>query len=428
VGFWDGNTTVVDVAVVNHAYDETGTYNATLVVSDEDGFNDSQSRLLYVALHDVAVANVYLPQNAPHLGDTINVTIRVRNKGTVNETFRLSVYFNATLMGDDVVENLNPGGEKVLSLLLNTSTMSSTGSFRVIVVAATILGESETADNTLLGGMITILGSQEESIHAPQNWSWLLCAIPLILAPFGLLVWKRRKPNGRVKGFEFFNEITDGGIPDSFCVLLIGEAGSGKSVWCQELTYAFLKAGKSCLYVTYNNPPNEVRKNIEKFHPDVFSCEDKGKLTFVDCFSSATKTQSTEKYSLSQPFSLSDLGIVLTKATTEMGGGIRILFDSTGPLLTHVSPANVIDFLLDRTMRAKGSNSTFVLSVGKETIDANLANRLEENVDCIIELDVCLNEGKTVRRMHVRKMSGRNPLDGWVQFKIDRDKGITFLA
>lgn len=111
-----------------------------------------------------------------------------------------------------------------------------------------------------------------------------------------------------------------------------------------------------------------------------------------------------------------------------MGGGIRILFDSTGPLLAHVSPANVIDFLLERTMRAKGSNSAFVLSVGKETIDANLANRLEENVDCIIELDVCLNQGKTVRRMHIRKMNGRNPSDGWVQFKIDRDKGITFLA
>jgi len=315
--FGDGNTTSVDVATIEHTYKETGTYNVTLMVSDEDGFTATKTELLHVALNDVATS-------------------------------------------------------------------------------------------------------------LPQEWIWLGAAIPLTLVPLGLLLLRRRKSNGRAKGFDFFNEITDGGIPDSFSVLLIGEAGSGKSVWCQELAYAFLKADKSCLYVTYNNPPNEMRRNMEKFHPDISSFKGKERLIFVDCFSSAARTESTEKYSLPRPFSLSDLGIVLTKATSEMGGGIRILLDSTEPLLAHISPSNVIDFLLDRTMRAKGSQSTFVLSVGKETIDAKLANRLEENVDCIIELDVYRNEKKTVRRMRVTKMSGRNPSDKWVQFRIDPEKGITF--
>jgi KaiC/GvpD/RAD55 family RecA-like ATPase len=65
--------------------------------------------------------------------------------------------------------------------------------------------------------------------------------------------------------------------------------------------------------------------------------------------------------------------------------------------------------------------------MGKETIAANFANRLEESVDGIIELDLLDIQGKRTRRIRVKKLRGQNHLDQWVTFAIDSRKGIVFL-
>ena len=59
-------------------------------------------------------------------------------------------------------------------------------------------------------------------------------------------------------------------------------------------------------------------------------------------------------------------------------------------------------------------------------MNQNLAVRLEGIVDCIIELEV--SEGKTVRKMRIKKMRGRKTSSRWVQFEIDSKKGIIFLV
>ena len=80
----------------------------------------------------------------------------------------------------------------------------------------------------------------------------------------------------------------------------------------------------------------------------------------------------------------------------------------------------------DRGARIKGVNGTFIFTMGKATIEPSLTNRLEETVDCIIELDEGTNKGKTVRRLRVKKMRGKKTSDEWVQFEIDPAKGIVF--
>jgi KaiC/GvpD/RAD55 family RecA-like ATPase len=66
--------------------------------------------------------------------------------------------------------------------------------------------------------------------------------------------------------------------------------------------------------------------------------------------------------------------------------------------------------------------------VGKETTEASLMSRLEEFADCVIELETTLHEGKTIRKLHVKKMRGRKPSEKWVRFEIDQEKGIMFLV
>lgn len=116
----------------------------------------------------------------------------------------------------------------------------------------------------------------------------------------------------------------------------------------------------------------------------------------------------------------------MSQATNEGADGPRVFLDSIVPLLTHVVPSKVVEFLQNRSARIKGVKGTFIFSIGKETIEPNLISRLEEAVDCVIELEV--SKGRTVRRMRIKKMRGRKTSSKWIRFEIESAKGIVFLV
>jgi archaellum biogenesis ATPase FlaH len=169
-----------------------------------------------------------------------------------------------------------------------------------------------------------------------------------------------------------------------------------------------------------------VRENLKGFGQSTAELEKIKQLLFVDCYASTAKTKSVEEYSVSQPFSLPDLGITLSEATGEIGKSPLVILDSIVPLLAHIDPSKVLDFLQDRSARIKGLNGVFVVSIGEETIDQKLMNRLEETVDCLIEVDMVENKGASLRQLRVRKMRGRKASDAIIQFTINPEKGIVF--
>jgi len=428
--FGDENITTTGESAIIHVYSQAADFNVTLTVIDNDGRSALTWQLISVYIHDVAVINVTVSQTEAHIGGTITISVTVKNKGTMAESFNVSVFRNSTEIATQQVLDLPSGAERVLVFYWNTSSVPDTTKFLIQARASAVPYESDTTDNDYADGSVNIIRAQDNgfSLWPPSGWSWLLFAIPpLVLLIIGA-TRKKRNAHEKFKDIKYLDEITDGPIPDGFSVLVSGEAGSGKSVLCQELTYRYLDMEKPCVYATYDCFPDEIRSNIEKFHGRLSEHETAGRFTFIDCYSSIAKVESKEKYFLSQPFSLADLGIMISKVTSEVGAPLRVFLDSIVPLLTHVEPQKVVEFLQDRSARIKGADGTFIFTVGKETIESSLISRLEEVVDCVIELDVITSKGKKVRRLRVKKMRGRKPLEKWVPFRIDPAKGIVFLA
>jgi archaellum biogenesis ATPase FlaH len=104
-----------------------------------------------------------------------------------------------------------------------------------------------------------------------------------------------------------------------------------------------------------------------------------------------------------------------------------VFLDSTAPLFARVDASRVTEFLQDRSARIKSDNSAFFFTVGKGTIPSDLLNRLEEIVDCIIELNVHEEKGKTLRRIRIGKLRGRRVAHGWIPFTIGSKNGISFF-
>jgi KaiC/GvpD/RAD55 family RecA-like ATPase len=377
--------------------------------------------------HDVAVLNVTYSPTIIYIGDIVTINVAVKNEGDISESFNVISSYNDSQIAKHAVTNLLSNESRILTFNWNTTGITP-GAYILKAVADTVAKENDTTDNIFIySGFVNLLPARDNKLSSPPlSWTWGLLGAPFLILLFAGIGWKKRKSKTKYVGIEFLNEITEGGIPDSFSVMLVGGADSGKSVLFQGLAHIFLKMEKPCVYVTYECFPDEIRQSMKKLQLDASTYERQGKLLFIDCFSSNARVQSKEKYFLDQPFSLVDLGIIISKATKEAGNGVKVFIDSMVPLLTQLDPAMILDFLQDRIARVKGVQGNLIFTLNKESVDPALMSNWEEIVDCVIELDADSAKGKVVRKLRVKKMRGRDSSDKWVQFDASSEKGVVF--
>jgi KaiC/GvpD/RAD55 family RecA-like ATPase len=396
--------------------------------TDDNTFIDGAVKVLMVYVHDVAVVSVTLSRTEVYAGQTVNISVVVRNEGNAIETFNVTLCYDDTTIGTQTVINLEPGAERTLKFTWDTTDATLDVGYAIRAEASAVPGETDTTDNIHIGGTVEV----KSKATRPFDWNPV---IPYLLPiSFGLIsflvigvIWKKRGTGSKYTGFEFFDEVSGGGIPDASSVMIMGGPSSGKSMLCQQLAYNYLTQGKSCIYVTYDGFPDEIRNNMKNFHWETSMYERKGTFQFIDCYSSIAGVSSQEKHHVKQPFELSGLGIIMSTALDEVKEkSIRVFLDSTTPLFTRLNPSNVIKFLQDRSARIKGDNGIFFFTIGKGTIPSNLSAMLEGIVDCIIELDVHKEEGETLRKLRITKLRGRRFVDTWVSFKIDPKRGLLF--
>jgi len=406
-------------AVADTVPDETDTADNTLI--------DGAINVLMFYVHDVAVVSVAPSDTEVEVGQVLNVSVVVRNNGNITETFNVTLYYDSHAIGTQTVTDLEPGTETTLNFSWDTTDVTPGDDYSIRAETSGVTGETDTTDNAYTYGTVKVKSQTTPSL---PDWRPILpYLIPLLLGGLGFLVaGVLRKKRETGQGFEFFNELTDGGIPDAYSVIIIGGVGSGKSVLCQQLAYEYLTQGKSCVYVTYDIFPFEVGQNMKNFGWDISMYEKEGRFKFVDCYSSTAGLESEEKHHVEQPFALSDLGIVMSTAMEEVKHkSTKVFLDSTASLFARLDASKVTEFLQDRSARIKGDKGVFFFSVGKRTVPSGPMQRLEEIVDCIIELDVYEEKKKTWKRMRIRKLRGRRVTDIWIPFKIETKKGITFL-
>jgi KaiC/GvpD/RAD55 family RecA-like ATPase len=385
--------------------------------------------MLYV--HDVAVIRVTPSATEVYIEQTISILVVVKNEGTAAETFNVTIYLNETAIETQKVIDLTPSEEKSLTFYWNTTGFAGNSRYIVKAVASQVFEENDKFDNVLESGIVTLKSSAQPSIS--PFFIDFPYAIPIgLIAVLFLLVGlflRRRKSRLKFVGFRFFDEITNGGIPEASSVMITGGPSSGKSVLSQQLAFNHLENGKTCIYISYDCFPDEVRQNMKDFLWDISMYEEEGSFCFIDCYSQIAGVKSKERYSIDQPFSLSDLGIMISKAMGSLGQkSPMVVLDSTAPLFARIDSAKVLEFIQDRSARIKGENGIFLFIVGKGTVSADHINKLEEIVDCIIELQAIEEKGKIARKLRIKKLRGRNFVDAWIPFRIESRSGINFLA
>jgi circadian clock protein KaiC len=226
-------------------------------------------------------------------------------------------------------------------------------------------------------------------------------------------------------GIVGFDTLTNGGLPRHRSTLVSGSSGSGKTIFAvQFLVRGILEHGEPGVFVTFEEPPADIRRNVASFGWDVPAWERAGSWAFVD----ASPDPEMDIVEAGEY----DLGALIarTRAAVERIGAKRLVVDSLGAIFSQFQDAAVVRRELFRIARLPRSLGVTALLTSERTDEFGPIGRhgVEEFVaDNVVVLRNVLEEEQRRRTVEVLKLRGADHRKGEYPFTILEDGGIAVI-
>lgn len=224
-----------------------------------------------------------------------------------------------------------------------------------------------------------------------------------------------------IPGFDFLSE---GGVPKGRTTLIVGTAGSAKTVFACQFLAEGIKRGENGVFVTFEEPPQIVRRNMRGFGWDIEQWERDGKWAFVDASPiPGAKPMVSGTY---------DLGALLARTEHAVNSinAQRISMDSLGAIFSHLPDAGQVRSDLFSTASALRNMEITAILTAERTQDYGDISRfgVEEFVaDNVVILRNVLAEEKRRRTIEVLKYRGTGHQKGEFPFTVLRGQGIIII-
>ncbi|NTW48469.1 MAG: circadian clock protein KaiC [Chlorobiales bacterium] len=226
-------------------------------------------------------------------------------------------------------------------------------------------------------------------------------------------------------GIEGFEHISNGGIPEGRTTLVAGSAGSAKTVFaCQYLVAGIQKYNEAGVFVTFEECPSDIRRNMLGFGWSISDWEKTGKWSFVDA-----SPQPGEDSIVAGDY---DLGGLLARIenVVKATNAKRISLDSIGAILNRYDDVSIFRRELFRISSAlKSMKVTAILTAERTEEYGEIARHgIEEFVaDNVIILRNALENEKRRRTIEILKFRGTYHQKGEFPFTITSGKGIIVI-
>jgi KaiC/GvpD/RAD55 family RecA-like ATPase len=103
-------------------------------------------------------------------------------------------------------------------------------------------------------------------------------------------------------------------LPENASYMIIGASNSGKTAFLTKLIDFYLRNQRTCVYVTCDQFPSDVRNQMKNFVMDLTAAEEQGFFKIVDCQSCMAGVPSSEKLHVDRPGDLTGMGIEVAQA------------------------------------------------------------------------------------------------------------------
>jgi hypothetical protein len=123
-------------------------------------------------IRDVAVTSVEPSRDWAYQGWTVNINVKVKNKGNVSETFNVATYYDTNLIQTKTVANLAPNEERTITFTWDTTGVPE-GNYTIKAEADAVPYELNLGDNALTDGKVWIITTiRDVAVTAITTDTW----------------------------------------------------------------------------------------------------------------------------------------------------------------------------------------------------------------------------------------------------------------
>jgi circadian clock protein KaiC len=222
-------------------------------------------------------------------------------------------------------------------------------------------------------------------------------------------------------GIRGFDEITNGGVPKGRSALIVGAAGSGKTVFGMEfLVRGALEFGEPGVFMSFEENETDLAKNFSSLGYDLEDLIANKKLFIDYVYIERKEIEETGEFDLDGIF------IRLSSAIDAIGAK-RVVLDTLEALFAGISEEAILRAELRRLFRWLKEKGVTVVITAERGVNTMTRYGLEEYVaDCVILLDTQMIDQIATRRMRIIKYRGSKHGANEYPFLID-ETGVTVM-
>jgi circadian clock protein KaiC len=222
-------------------------------------------------------------------------------------------------------------------------------------------------------------------------------------------------------GIKGFDEITNGGVPRGRSALMIGAAGSGKTVFGMEfLVRGALQYGEPGVFMSFEENETDLANNFSSLGFDLNALIAQKQLFIDYVYIEKREIEETGEFDLDGIF------IRLSSAIDAIGAK-RVVLDTLEALFSGICDEAILRAELRRLFRWLKEKGVTAIITAERGVNTLTRYGLEEYVaDCVVLLDIQMIDQIATRRMRIIKYRGSKHGSNEYPFLID-EAGITVL-
>jgi circadian clock protein KaiC len=224
-----------------------------------------------------------------------------------------------------------------------------------------------------------------------------------------------------IEGFD--NMFSNKGYPRGNSILVIGGPGSGKSIFAMQFICGGAQThGELGIYVTLDEIPERLKRNVAPFGWDADALEDEKKIIIIDALlgTGLTSDRTMEVGGLNIDATISHIITAIKEI-----GATRLVIDSLSIMNLYAdSEAQTRANMLRLSAALSGINVTSLIITDAKTNNVGINEFPQEAFvfDGVITLNLDANSQE--RRISIRKMRGTKHIVGSFRFDIS-ESGIS---